>query len=163
MNWLHLYRSSMGFKAVEGQFVECTAYCSYFEKPWFIAVAFDESENSVRQSMVLSLLLLLLLAYLNFLDDWFFDLKEFENLEYLFCAILNEAAVQIFKHSVIFKFNLNRKFDFDFDSYFKFIHEEDLQINLVSICTVTIKKEFDYQSIDCYFIIFAFNQQNWRN
>lgn len=111
----------------------------------------------------MALVLLLLLTCLNSLDDLFFGLKVFGIREHLFCGKPNGVAVQIFKRSVIFKSDLNQKFDFNFNSYFKFILKEDLLTVLVSVCKAAVKKAINYQLINCYFIIFTFNQQNLRN
>jgi len=113
--------------------------------------------------MALVLLLLLLLACLNSLDDLFFDLKVFGIQEHLFCGKLNEVTAQIFKRSVIFKSDLNQKFDFNFNSCFIFILKEDLLTVLVSVYKAAVEKAINYQLINCYFIFFTFNQQNLQN
>lgn len=90
-------------------------------------------------------------------------MKEFEKQEHLFYGQLKTEAAQIFKRSVIFKYDLQMKFDFNFDSYFRFILKSDLQTALVFIYMVTIEKVINYQLINYYWIISIFNQQNLQN
>jgi len=111
--------------AIEELLTKYTAYYSFVVKPLFVVKVFVESENFAKLSMALVLLLLLLLACLNSLDDLFFDLKVFGIQEHLFCGKLNGVTVQIFKRSVIFKSDLNQIFDFNFNSCFIFILKED--------------------------------------
>jgi hypothetical protein len=107
--------------AIEELLTKYTAYYSFVVKPLFVVKVFVESENFAKLSMALVLLLLLLLACLNSLDDLFFDLKVFGIQEHLFCEKLNGVTVQIFKRSVISKFGLKQKFNFNFDNHFRFI------------------------------------------
>ena len=90
-------------------------------------------------------------------------MKEFEKQEHLFYGQLKKEAAQIFKRSVIFKYDLQKKFDFNFDSYFRFILKSDLQTAQVFIYTVSIEKVINYRLIDYYWIISIFNQQNLQN
>jgi hypothetical protein len=63
----------------------------------------------------------------------------------------------------IFKSDLNQKFNFNFNSCFKFILKEDLRTVLVSVYKAAVEKAINYQLINCYFIFFTFNQQNLQN